>query len=824
MQSSCCIFLRPWAWNALTKDFAGLFRGLLNDILGEDRSKERLAELTRTYMARSKKLGKYGEKWEWKEKELREYLATTLPELSTVRPVVIYVDAVDECGKDQAITLVRYFKRLMSQVERMGAHVRLCCSCRHYPILAFNYGTTIYVEDQNDKDICHVVQAQLDDSGIPSRSGHQIEHEITTKAQGVFMWAMPVTTRAVELSMRGVKPGVICKEIHKLPRELDDLYSELLKEIDEGDRPQTIKLFRWTCFAKRPLTIYEIRDAMTADAIMETKSAAEFVKDDNYAEDLHELERRIQDLSKGLVEIKRFTYDRDTQSYVQFIHQSVVDYLLDHGFAAMCFESPEPVSGQAHFAISRSCLRYLAIEEVASTTFRNVVRRQEFPLAMYAALFSSEHIEAVENAHISQDDLPNLLLSARFEKIVKYSSWRADETRISVLRDHLVRLQIWSAFSTRRNREIMEIYGEYSDGYGQLVWIVLDLHRRARLSRTSWGADHQASRNVVEKEELPAANQSCGRLRYSLPSRKHILGQSNQEQNALDWRETCIRALAGLGANLNIEDKRGQTLLTHAISKSEPHLIKTLLEVGADPDQAAPSFGSSPLPMALTENQPTIAQLLLQYGASPNTVNNDGQSALHIAVAKRDEALVTLLLERKGIEVDKKDSWGYTPLMKAALSQHAGIMRRLLETGNAHINVRDEQVRKMICPRLLESDSAFLDFFLESGKISQALKSRVIGQVLPMATDCKRIKLIKEMVESKHLHKAQSEWVDLIRCATILGWRDILKVVLDSGIVPLQYWREIYEDETVSISEEDLLAIRKVIQENESRDESRALA
>lgn len=63
---------------------------------------------------------------------------------------------------------------------------------------------------------------------------------------------------------------------------------------------------------------------------------------------------------------------------------------------------------------------------------------------------------------------------------------------------------------------------------------------------------------------------------------------------------------------------------------------------------------------------------------------------LHLAAEKGHEGILRLLLERGGIDIDSRDSGGYTALHRAVQRGRMGIVRILLEH-EADMNARTTQ-------------------------------------------------------------------------------------------------------------------------------------
>ena len=55
------------------------------------------------------------------------------------------------------------------------------------------------------------------------------------------------------------------KQLAELPKGLDEIYNRILKSIDEKHRADTRMFLQWLAFCKRPMTIEEIAETITAD-------------------------------------------------------------------------------------------------------------------------------------------------------------------------------------------------------------------------------------------------------------------------------------------------------------------------------------------------------------------------------------------------------------------------------------------------------------------------------------------------------------------------------------------------------------------------------
>lgn len=99
--------------NELQQSPAGFYRSLCHQLLSDKGHPEALSELVNDFREKSRKLGNPGSEWQWHVKELAERFKTALAKIPTTKSIWLFVDALDECGKEEAIQLIDYVKDLI---------------------------------------------------------------------------------------------------------------------------------------------------------------------------------------------------------------------------------------------------------------------------------------------------------------------------------------------------------------------------------------------------------------------------------------------------------------------------------------------------------------------------------------------------------------------------------------------------------------------------------------------------------------------------------------------------------------------------------------
>ncbi|RKK67319.1 hypothetical protein BFJ69_g14612 [Fusarium oxysporum] len=574
----------------------GIFRALLNSLIMS--FPKYLAELTEVFQDKQKRYGSYEQKngWQWNERELEKFLSRLLIEGTKEIPVVIFIDALDECG-DHAKSLLVSLKSLAENAELEGSLIKICFSSRHFPILGHETMARVYVEEKNDQDIRLVIEGRLKELQ-PIERRRQIEKEIMLKAHGGFQWAILITNMILDEDATGARTEDLLKVISTTPPDLDDLYDVILEGATEDQHEQMTKLFNWVAYAMRPLSAQELREALATDKNMAFMTISQLRSQGNWSDDVSQFEKRVRHISRGLVEFQdRDVYEQyepggeEWNREAQFIHQSAADFVVQR-FLNNADGGPRSVcpAGAGHFEISRSFLKYLTIEDILNEG--SMSRKQlsvTFPLLPYGVAYLLDHILDVEDEGIAQNDLVELIQWDRPKRLELLARrWRVMDPEgthaprgwpflgASVL--HLA-IAFGSAtlldtllskdrsdFDARDLEGNTPLHFALREGYRELAFIILDRSR-------TWHAEY----DTVHSTDKPSEHKA--------PSRylNHVNAINGDGDTPLGLAVSVgsnriIRSLIDSGA----EVKHEKPLFFYAISRNDKELVSLLIEKGAD--------------------------------------------------------------------------------------------------------------------------------------------------------------------------------------------------------------------------------------------------
>ncbi|RDW87439.1 hypothetical protein BP5796_03133 [Coleophoma crateriformis] len=346
----------------LQKTTLGFYRSILHQTLTQAPSVA--ADLVQDYKKNCETKGKPGEKWDWHQAELQDFFKKLLVKASGKHPIQIFVDALDECGETIARDLVNQFQDLIEQYSPESTlNFHICFTCRHYPIITIEFGEEICVEQENKDDIATYVRSRLRDDSLMKS---EIRDIIIRNASGIFQWARLVVDQVENMYTDGEKPQKIKEKLRSIPKDLRSLYKTLFEGVlqDEETRETTLVFVEWILFATRPLSLDELRFATAITPTLQYTSLQRCRDEGVLIDNNNDFERRIRKMTRGLAEVR----DQAGQSTVQFIHQSVNDFLVETGLQILYmdnWQSFDLARGKAHYHLSRSCIRYIDMKEMA---------------------------------------------------------------------------------------------------------------------------------------------------------------------------------------------------------------------------------------------------------------------------------------------------------------------------------------------------------------------------------------------------------------------------------------------------------------------------
>jgi WD40 repeat protein len=295
------------------------------------------------------------------------------------------IDALDECAD-----LVSFFEIVLTKLDR-SVPLRILVTSRQtseierrIAILGHDQVRAELISTADTKaDIESLVRARAHALIVESEAHRAaLAERILGKSEGSWLWTVLVLN---ELSDSHSEEE-IRQVLAEVPKGMEDLYLRTLDLMSQARRGKRLAkaILAWVTIVTRPLTVKELEEALKLDV------------DDIFPR----LRESISALCGQLVAIDKF--DR-----IQMVHETAREFLLKNRLnSEFAIDQTD-----AHTRIARSCLAYLAGEEMRPprTNRRRISRtpaKKRSDFSSYASLQFSYHLM---RANPLADDLLNLL-------------------------------------------------------------------------------------------------------------------------------------------------------------------------------------------------------------------------------------------------------------------------------------------------------------------------------------------------------------------------------------------------------------------------------
>ncbi|CAJ0555330.1 Ff.00g053950.m01.CDS01 [Fusarium sp. VM40] len=381
--SLCASFFVDGTGHDMEHSTDGVFRSLLFQLLPH--TKVSTSDPSSTE-ARSLKQAIQEAAWSSEElslPELQTLLIRTLEALVLNHtPIYIFVDALDELQEEGQRKQIDFWSDMVhsSKLQKL----RVCLSCRHFPVVTVADTLELVLENHNSKDIAYYIQQRLR-SRMNVRDTtwrDEILQKIQSRSAGVFLWVVLVVDRILAKYDYGFNLRNLLRAIEDTPTGLRELYIEILCSLGVYEKQVALGIFQWIIAAARPLRLDEWYHVLAFVKYPMPTSLRGWRRSDTYTENDKQLEREIRSLSRGLLEVSNsqcsdtndassvdagagsLDQEHGSARIIRLTHPSVYDFFVHHsGFECLGYYGQNPVE-DCHVTIASTCLAYINVPEL----------------------------------------------------------------------------------------------------------------------------------------------------------------------------------------------------------------------------------------------------------------------------------------------------------------------------------------------------------------------------------------------------------------------------------------------------------------------------
>ncbi|XP_046571007.1 ankyrin repeat domain-containing protein 50-like [Haliotis rubra] len=158
--------------------------------------------------------------------------------------------------------------------------------------------------------------------------------------------------------------------------------------------------------------------------------------------------------------------------------------------------------------------------------------------------------------------------------------------------------------------------------------------------------------------------------------------------------------LVEAGADLSQVSNKKETILHIACGGENVDIVKYLMKHDIVDIDSRDMDGWTPVMNAVRDGQKDMFNLLVSKGADLSQVRDDKQTILHMACGGGNTEIIKYLLKHTTVDIDSRDTNGWTPVMQAAIDGHKDVFDVLVKAGADLSQVRAGSCQLTTCPNM----------------------------------------------------------------------------------------------------------------------------
>ncbi|KAH8803520.1 hypothetical protein F5884DRAFT_508819 [Xylogone sp. PMI_703] len=574
-------------------------------------------------------------------------------------PIIIIVDALDECDKTTRDWFLKNVIALMGKPQSVGSkapYIKFLVTSRPFPGAPYT-SNLLKIDpalDYVEEDLRMVIQSKVD--GIAQRTGcgpemqAYIENALRSRADRTFLW-VTLVLELLEAEMIA-SPTKFKQIVDKLPKDLTEVYERFLNGIPSGHQQEASRFLHLIVGAQRPLTLGEMRTLFSIQDYHSTIASLE-------EEAPFSIQKTIEGVLGPLVRI--------WDSRIYLVHQSLKDFLQalattpDHPLSATFGIDP----GKANLVLAKSCVSYLSLDDFEQDLFSQDAIRTKEQESPTTPVDKSTDMDAIEQFW----DSMNLGAVTILESPVEFE---ADACTFIANKYPLF------DYAARHWAEHFLL----ADPEGQLILQkpVIALSDTIGIQGSNWFRFYWFHSEI----NLPRPQNFDPIVTASYFGHVSSLKSLLQE-------------------DIPIESNIGMHGIYWASRRGHRTLVDFLLDQGISPD-AAVFDGQTCLIAAVQFNHLDVVNRLLEDeglitekgGYRVNHAARGGRTPLSIAAGNGHTEIVKKLLQHPQIQPDIEDNDKWTPLFWSISGKHLDVVQHLTADSRVSVNHLDRSSRSVL--------------------------------------------------------------------------------------------------------------------------------
>ncbi|KAJ7591853.1 ankyrin repeat-containing domain protein, partial [Mycena floridula] len=610
--------------------------------------------------------------------------------------VYLVIDALDESSPETRDILISTVHRL---AESGRLHVLV--TSRQTIGDEFANDSQIYIW-ANDGDIRRYITQRIRDGKELQKVVNgdktlqdEIINKVTEKADGMFL----LVRLHLDSLTKKYTPKILREALMSLPEDINNSYDETMSRIvAQGKEYSQLahRVFLWLAFAKRALTLLELRHVLAVSEGMDEMELDALIQDGEF----------VASVCGGLVVIE----EAEDASFPRLVHYTTKEY----------FElKVTTLFPDAQLSLAMTCLTYLSFKTFDTTDLE--IKWEKRILFAYTSKHWGDHALSCEDRLCSGKERDVILRFLRSVHNVQqawlsvfadhweyYDSWQYHDSWHTELAPHLLaRLGLAKILemltNTGASADAPDVSGRtplfhaveanHLSVVRYLVSMATTGHGVSSTSLTlnpnavSYSADSVARILTVQPDV--DVNRRSGFYGHTALTHPQILPNLADSQGITPLMYAARRShlsalevlLSAKDVRVDLVDAHGIGLLGYAFHGGDVAIINRVVDVMQIVlDSEGKETPQGLLSHAAAEGHEEVVTMLLKgSNINPNALDSDLRTALSYAAERGETGVVKILLELPSILPELADRKGMTPLMFGAQENHYNIVVLLLE-------------------------------------------------------------------------------------------------------------------------------------------------
>jgi ankyrin repeat protein len=678
---------------------------------------------------------------------------------SQAGPIIIVLDALDECAESEFEDLMRNIESQLSGSQLSNSRLRYLLTSRPYAqIVAKFHGLLnsfprIHIPGEEESEaisqevnlvVSYRVELLAGEIRLPDEVSDDLVTHLTSTEHRTYLWVYLVFDYLKSEGFKKTRKGIE-SATKSLPTTVNQAYEQILAK--SRDQVVVRKALAIILAANRPLTLSELNLALEIDETTLSTQDLDLEREEDF-------KSRLRSWCGLFVSVHH--------GKVYFLHQTAREFLLADlpGSASI----PQGMKWQhsiatqdAHRMLAECCVRFLNFSNLDETNKRTNFTACD-ALLDYSAQFWPMHFQELCFSSNRDTTISDLALAVSDPKSRGFSQWSKIHWKDKPSEDPQTDIQL----------VVASLFG-----HDTVVQLLLDKGADVNAQGGNYGNALQAAsarghEQVVKTLLDKGADVNAQGGRY---------GNALQAASVKGYKQV-VKMLLDKGADVNAQDRLYSNALRAASAEGHEQVVKMLLDKGADANAQGGRY-SNALQAASFRGHEQVVKMLLDKGADANAQGGRYSNALAAASVTGHEQVVKMLLD-KCADINVQGEYYSNALQAASWGGHKQVVKMLLNKG-ADINAQSERYGNALQAASAEGHEQVVKTLLNKGAVVNTQGGHY-SNALQAASEEGHEQVVKMLLDKGADINAQSErYGNALQAASAEGHEQVVKLLLGAG-------------------------------------------